>query len=381
MTSHASSSLGMVLTGNRILVTAQRRASDLALALARRGADVDVAATLGVEAHIDEEALLARTAALIDDPADVVVITTGIGFRGWLDTAEAGGMGDALVAALARTRLVARGPKARGALQAAGLVPDWVADSETSKEIGEFLTAEGVDGHRIAVQHHGAGDDGLATTLGAAGAEVTGLIVYRWGPPPDPAAVERSVTDLRAGLYDAVLFTSAPGAAAWLTAVRDGGAWEAVQRLVASGRLLIAAVGPVTAEPLRTAGLEVLSPTRGRLGALVRAIIMRLGDEHTGIETTAGTLRIHATAVTLDHHLVPLSPSGLSVIRLLASDPGVVFSRTDVLQALPGESTDPHTAEVAVARLREAMGGQQCPVRTVVKRGYRLSLAGSEERP
>jgi uroporphyrinogen-III synthase len=41
---------------------------------------------------------------------------------------------------------------------------------------------------------------------------------------------------------------------------------------------------------------------------------------------------------------------------------------------LPGESEDPHTAEVAVARLREAVG---CPglVQTVIKRGYVLRRA------
>ena len=63
----------------------------------------------------------------------------------------------------AGTRLVARGPKARGALQAAGLSADWVAESETSTEIADFLLAEGVAGQRIAVQHHGAGDDGSRT--------------------------------------------------------------------------------------------------------------------------------------------------------------------------------------------------------------------------
>lgn len=371
-------SLGMVLTGTRILVTAQRRASDLALALARRGAEVDVAATLGVQAHIDEDTLLTHTRELIARPADVVVITTGIGFRGWLETAEAAGMGDELLESLSTSRLVARGPKARGALQAAGLRPDWVAESETSSEIGEFLVAEGVAGERVAVQHHGAGDDGLESTLTAAGADVRALVIYRWGPPPDPDAVARAVADAAAGAYDAVLFTSAPGAAAWLDAVHAADAWKAVSALADSGRLLIAAVGPVTAEPLRIAGLDPLIPDRGRLGALVRSVVLHLGDDDLGIATTAGALRVHATSATLDHERIALSPTALSVLRLLASEPGVVFSREAVLTALPGDSTDTHAAEVAVARLREAMG-PRCPIRTVVKRGYQLTLADSEE--
>ena len=121
--------LAPVLAGTRILVTAQRRSDELASALMRRGADVVVAPTLGVVPHIDEEELLRRTGEVLAAGVDTVVVTTGIGFRGWMDTAEAAGLGDELVAALADVRLVARGPKARGALQAVGLrvsrVPGW----------------------------------------------------------------------------------------------------------------------------------------------------------------------------------------------------------------------------------------------------------------
>jgi uroporphyrinogen-III synthase len=46
-----------------------------------------------------------------------------------------------------------------------------------------------------------------------------------------------------------------------------------------------------------------------------------------------------------------------------------------VLTVLPGESADPHTAEVAVARLRDACG--RSLIQTVVKRGYRLAVPPS----
>lgn len=56
------------LAGRRILVTAQRRADDLAAPLVRRGAEVVIAPTLAVEKHIDEPVLLDQTRALISDP-------------------------------------------------------------------------------------------------------------------------------------------------------------------------------------------------------------------------------------------------------------------------------------------------------------------------
>lgn len=364
--------LGPVLAGTRILVTAQRRASDLSLALGRRGAEVTVAAALGVESHIDEDTLLAQTRQMIATGTDVVVVTTGIGFRGWLETADAAGIGHDLVEALRGVRLVARGPKARGALQAAGLTPDWVAESETSAEIADFLVTEGVDGLSIAVQHHGAGDDGLEKRLAAAGGRPFGLVVYRWGPPPDPAAVERSVHDTVAGCYDSVVFTSAPGASAWLTAVRSAGVEDDLRRLEKERRLVLAAVGHVTADPLRSAGLEPLLPERARLGALVRSLVMHLGDASDSTPTAGGDLRVRATAATLDHEVLPVSPSGLAILRVLAREPGVVRSREELLAVLPGDSDDPHSAEVAVARLREAIGRPL--VQTVVKRGYRLAV-------
>lgn len=365
-----------MLTGCRILLTAQRRSDELAAALVRRGATVDRVPTLGVVPHIDEQTLLQRTAGLLADPPDIVVVTTGIGFRGWVEATEAAGLGEALLRVLAEVRLIARGPKAQGALQAAGLAADWVADTETSAEIAAFLLDEGVDGAHIAVQHHGAGDTSLDEALVRGGAEVVPLEVYRWGPPPDPDAVVRSAYSLAAGEYDAVLFTSAPGVVAWLDVLTAEGLDDVVRGLVTRGRLQLFVVGPVTEEPLAFAGFLALRPVRSRMGALVRLVITELGDEHRGLATVHGQLRLRARSATLDHRPVALSPGGLAVLRRLADAPGQVVTREDLLTVLPGESTDPHAAEVAVARLREGLreaGADGRLVKTVVKRGYVLA--------
>jgi len=366
-----------VLAGCRVLVTAQRRSEELAGALSRRGAEVVCAATLGVVPHIDEVRLLERTREILADGIDVLVVTTGIGFRGWLDTAETAGLAEELLAVLDRARVVARGPKARGALQAAGLRADWVAESETSAEIADFLLTEGVADQRIAVQHHGAGDDGLDSRFTAAGADVVPLEVYRWGPPPDPDAVETALRQVAAGGFDAVVFTSAPAAQAWLDGLARLDVTGAVLGLVGSGRLLVAAVGPVTADPLVREGLAPVVPERSRMGALVRRVIMELGDDAEGIRTRAGVLHVRASAATLDHEVLPVSPSGLAVLRRLAATPGRVVSREQLLDVLPCAASpqrDPHTAEVAVARLREACGRRPL-VQTVIKRGYMLPVA------
>jgi uroporphyrinogen-III synthase len=366
--------LGQALTGVVALITADRRAGEFATALTRRGATVRHAPALSIVPHVDDAELLARTRELIDAPPEVVVVTTGIGFRGWIEAADAAGLAGELHDAFAGARIIARGPKARGAVLAADLSTDWVAESETSAEVLEYLLTEDLVGTRIAVQHHGAGADGLDEELAAAGADVVSLVVYRWGPPTDPAAVRRSTLDAAAGEIDLVAFTSAPGAHAWLAAARGAGALDAIRVRCAAGTLLAAAVGPVTARPLQNAGIEPLVPDRGRLGALVRAIVRHHEDLHTdSVLTPVGALRVQRTAALLDGHVLPLRPSGLEVLRLLAERPGEVVTRDQVLAVLPGCSSDPHAAEVAVARVREVVGRDL--IATVVKRGYRLAVA------
>ena len=369
----ADPGIDQTLAGCVVLITADRRSNELTAALTRRGASVRHAAALGMIPHIDDAALLAATRDVIANPPDTVVVTTGIGFRGWVEAADAAGLADDLVHALRGARIVARGPKARGAIQAAGLVPDWVAESETSAEVAQVLLDEGVSGRDLVVQHHGAGSDGLDEAFAAAGARVRSLVVYRWGPPPDPAAVAASVRAVAAGEVDAVAFTSAPGASAWLAAADEEGVAADVVARCRDGAVVMAAVGPVTALPLQERGIDPLVPERGRLGSLVRLIVNHYGGLEA-LETIAGPLRVYRGAAVLAERVLPLTPTGLEILRLLAYARGSVVPRDQVLSALPGESRDPHAAEVAIARLREATGSRGL-IRTVVKRGYRLELA------
>lgn len=363
------------LAGCRVLLTAQRRAAELAAALERRGASVDHAPVLSVVPHVDDHALLTATLDLIESRPEIVVVTTGIGLRGWIEAADAAGVAGQLLEALHRTRLVVRGPKARGAVQAAGLVPDWVAESETHEEIRELLLSEGVAGRRIAIQHHGAGADGLDEDFRAAGADVQSLVVYRWGPPPDVDLVEAAVRRVADLEYDAVAFTSAPAARELLTvADRIDVLSELCDAFAPSGPVLAAAVGQTTAAPLRDVGIVPLVPDRFRLGSLVRAMVREL-DSRRGLQvrTAEGSLRLLSSAAVLDGEVLALSPTSLAVLRRLAQGNGAVVSRDELAQVLPGRGQSPHAAEVAVARLRESLGPRAL-IATVIKRGYRLQV-------
>jgi uroporphyrinogen-III synthase len=371
--------LSAALDGCTIVIAVDRRALELAAALERHGATVRHAPALTIVPHIDDDALIAATRELVANPPEIVVASTGVGFRGWMEAADEAGMLDELHAALAGAQIVARGPKARGAIQQAGLTADWVAESETSVELGEYLLAEGVAGRRIAVQHHGSGADGLDELFEQAGADVVSLTVYRWGPPQDAAAVSRSVVATAQGEVDAVLFTSAPGAAEWLAAAAREGVLDDIADLAAAGRVLMAAVGPITASPLVDVGITPLIAERGRLGSLVRAVVTHFGGGHTAsLDTTAGRLELRSTGAVLAGVHVPLSRTGTDILASLFEAGGGVVSRQRLQTALPRSGANTHAVEMAVARVREALGVPDL-IKTVVKRGYRLNVLDPAE--
>nr|BFE72650.1 hypothetical protein GCM10020092_059510 [Actinoplanes digitatis] len=254
----------------------------------------------------DDQALHAATEACVGLAPDIVVATTGIGFRGWLEAAEGWGMGDTLRAALSRARLIARGAKPCGAIRAADLSEDWSAPSESCEEILERLLAQGIAGRRIAVQLHGGPQAEFVAGLRAAGAAVVEVPVYRWTLPPDVAPVRRLVGQLAASQVDAVTFTSAPAVQALLEIAGDDAA-DVLDRFRTG--TMAACVGPVTAASLVERDIPVVTPHRSRLGALVKVVTDELPRRAARL-TVAGTLlEIRGHAVLIDGRLQTLAPS------------------------------------------------------------------------
>jgi uroporphyrinogen-III synthase len=131
------------------------------------------------------------------------------------------------------------------------------------------------------------------------------------------------------------------------------------------------AVGPVTAGPLDAEGIPSFQPERARLGALAREVVARLPERDPVLTVGAHTLQVRGFGALLDGRLVELPPGPMAVLRALAAAPGHVVPRADLIAALPGGG-DGHAVEMAVARLRAALGAPV--VETVVKRGYRLEV-------
>ncbi|MEV1242162.1 uroporphyrinogen-III synthase [Nonomuraea sp. NPDC049750] len=365
------------LSGFTVGVTATRRREEFGALLERRGARVVSAPAIRLVPLSEDSDLLAATRLSLAGPVDDVVITTGVGFRGWMAAAEGWGLSADLADHLTRARLLTRGPKARGAVRAAGLNDHWTPATESCEEVKQYLLAQDLHGRRIAVQQHGEPLTEFVEALREAGAEVIEIPVYRWLPYRDPSPLRRLITQTLSGAVDAVAFTSAPAVHAMLGAARAEGLEE--QLLAAFGdRVVAACVGPVTAGPLVKRGVPTLQPERSRLGALARALARHL-PEHGVTRLVAGghRLEIRGHAVVVDGELRPLPPAPMAVLKRLADKPGNVVSRTDLRTVLPGSlsrDSAEHAVEMAITRLRRALGPAGI-VETVVKRGYRLACS------
>lgn len=366
------------LTGYRIAVTSARRSEELCALLSRQGAEVCSAPAISMVALPDDDELHSNTEALIASPPDILVAHTGIGFRGWVAAAEGWGLSNQLLGSLSSGRILARGPKATGALRAAGMHEEWSPKSESSQELMEYLLESGVSGARIAVQLHGATDawdpfPEFLEGLRAAGAQLIPIRVYRWKPTSLGGPLDQLVSGIVRRQFDAVTFTSAPAAAAVLERSRDlaieDGLLDALR-----GNAHAMCVGPVTAQPLKHKGVPTSSPERMRLGALARHVAQELPllSSHT-VRAAGHVIEIRGTCALVDGSVKSLSGSGMSTLRALARRPGDVVARNALLRVLPGNSSDPHAVDTAVLRLRTALGDKNI-VATVVKRGYRLAI-------
>ncbi|WP_129658680.1 uroporphyrinogen-III synthase [Rothia halotolerans] len=259
------------LAGFRVHLTAQRRSEDIDAALSRRGAEIFHCPSMVTTPVDDDEQLPGRTREIIAFAPQIVIVTTGIGLRGWLASAEAHGLRDELLARLGEARIIARGAKANGAIRAVGLEAEWTSPEETAEDVLRYLREGDLAGRRVAVQHHGMGTDGLEESLREAGAEPLGVVVYRYVVPADPEPVRRSVREAAEGGADAVIFTAAGGSIEWLRAA-DAVQLAALAERTRREELGLFAVGPVTARPLEEAGLRVHVPPRYRLGAMLRQV-------------------------------------------------------------------------------------------------------------
>ena len=367
------------LSGFRVGVTAARRAEEQVALLERRGASVVHAPALSVDPNrIDERALRAATEGVLARPVDIFVATTGIGLKSWFGAAQRWGLLEPLVTHLGTAEILARGPKSVGALRRFGLRELWAPESEAFEDVLAHLRGRDLAGRRIVVQEHGQSLSMAAHALRRLGAEVTTVAVYRVEGAADPEPMFGLIEEIAERRLHAVTFTAAPAVAALMEAAGSTGHRDEVVGAFQAD-VIAACVGPVTAAAFERWGVPSIHPERSRLAAMVKQLEVELPARAAGttLHVAGHTLLLHGDltdrSVLLDGVPVRLSPAPYAVLEALLVNPGTVVSRRELLAALPsGTAGSEHAVEMAVARLRAALG-TRC-IQTVVKRGYRLAV-------
>lgn len=376
MTDQAECAIGFrpdQLEGFRIGVTSDRRSGDLIDAFVRRGAQVIHAPTIRMANASSDEPVIADTRAIIDARPDVLLATTAYGVRRWFEVADAAGLGDDLLDALRGTAILVRGPKARGGIRAAGLDDVGMSAEETTESLIDEVLGSYAPGLTVAVQLHGYLPPSALDRLREAHERVLTVEPYRWiDPDLADERVERLIEAACTGGLDCITFTSAPAVHALLMAAEARGRYDDLVDAM-RGPVVAAAVGPVTAAPLVAAGVEPLQPERYRMGAMIRQVCEHLESSRViRVATQHGPLALRGSVVEVRDRRIPLAPVALSILRPLVVARGSVVARDRLAAGMPGTS-DEHALEVALSRLRQALGVPGL-IATVVKRGYRIDV-------
>jgi len=263
----------------RVGITADRRWEEQARMFAGRGVEVVHAPTMRTIDLTASEALRTATVALVEQPPEYLVVSTGMGMRRWLEAAERWELHADLLAALGGARIVARGAKATSASRGAGLDVWWRAPQETMQEIVDHLTATGVAATaRVAVQLFEPEGHPSTEALRSMVGELVEVPVYQWALPDDPGPARELVQDTVGGFISAVTFTAQPAVHNLFRIADDLGQRDAL-RAAFNGSVVASCVGPVCASAATEEGIEApLWPEPPRLAAMVRQVVEWLAD-------------------------------------------------------------------------------------------------------
>ena len=276
------------LAGRTIAVTAERRHEEQSKLFEKRGATVLHAPTMHTVDLSGDESLRDRTLAVVAEPPDWTVATTGFGMRLWFEAADGWGIGDELQQALARSRVVARGPKAQSACRQRGLDVVWRAPEESMAEVVRWLGEQpGIDAATVAVQLFDPGDHPSTAELRSFAGAVVDVPIYRWRAPDDVERVVALARRIADRSVDAVTFTSQPAVRYLVDIAADAGVLDRVLAAFNDGAVLPACVGPVCAEAGIEAGITTMVwPEPFRLAPMVRLVEEALtGATPTGVRS------------------------------------------------------------------------------------------------
>lgn len=264
--------------GLRVLSFESRRAKEIAQLITNDGGVAIVAPSTREVPDVPHEDEVNLIHGIVAGEYDVVIFTTGVGARAFIDAAASCVSREDFLSALGKTRVIVRGMKPAGVMREFG-VPIWgtVPEPNTWREIVQFLDQNAntvpLGGLRIGVQEHGSPSSEMYEALRQRGASVFASHVYRWELPEDTAPLKNAVGAVCAGNVDVVMFTSSVQLNHALKIAAELGLQQ--EFIMGLNRAVIASIGPVASAALRQQGISVdLEPSHPKMGFLVKETAM-----------------------------------------------------------------------------------------------------------
>ena len=251
------------LDGYRILILETREEAQFSRLLTEQGADVLQCPMFAIHDAPDSAPIEAWIRRAIDKPLDDLVLMTGEGLRRLMKVVRRLDVERDFVAALAKARKFARGPKPGRALREIGLEPQQITEKPTSEGIAEMLSRIDLRGHRLGLQLYPDKDHGaLIGAISAQGADIDAVLPYVYDAGAADTNIITAIEEMAAGRVDAVALTSS-GQARRLFDVAATHGCEARLR-EGFAKTPIASVGPVVSDELKSHGLHAsISPPAG----------------------------------------------------------------------------------------------------------------------
>lgn len=263
------------LAGLRVAALESRMSDQTAILIERAGG-VAVRAPSMRELPLDNQHQALQFAEhLLSDQLDVVIFLTGVGAKHLAEAIETKYPAEVWKAALAKTTIVARGPKPLTVLRGWGLkVAVQVPEPNTWRDVLESLDQKlPVQGKRIAIQEYGQTNPELIAGLEERGAKSIQLVaVYRWALPEDLGPLKAAISGLIDGQIGVLAVTSAQQVKHMLqVAESEGLAKPLIDAL--NHHVIVASIGPVATETLIESGIRPdLEPEHPKLGPLVQTL-------------------------------------------------------------------------------------------------------------
>jgi uroporphyrinogen-III synthase len=229
----------------------------------------------------------AETSAFVDQLASgrfaIVIFQTGVGATALLREAERLGKLEAVLVALRQATIVCRGPKPTAAIRRHGLTPAIVPLKPfTTTEMLAALHDVDLAGRAVALAHYGERNAVLADALRVRGAQLAEVCPYEWALPDDTAPLKDLARDPIARI-DALTVTSQIQVRNLFAVATELGAAGTLATALQDD-IIVAAVGPVSAEALREVGVTPdVQPADPKMGPLLMALadyIELTRDEH-----------------------------------------------------------------------------------------------------